>query len=107
MEKTRTTFYGKKILYSSLSHQHLSNIVWFNRIVWNKADIFGKTPNESPSEWAHINKRFGGILLPYKPLISSKGEIETLDRMGFLKKVNKTDFDIIVYNKWIGEIKYL
>ena len=51
-----------------------------------------------------LEKRFGGIVLPYHPLISFREEINFLVAKGYTTGEN--DADIIVEGKWVGKIKY-
>jgi len=91
-----TTAYGHEIHISNLSHQHLSNIIhYFKYIVGIKPSGF--IQNE-------LEKRFGGIVLPYHPLISFREEINFLVEKGYTTGEN--DADIIVDGKWVGNIKY-
>jgi len=109
MEKIRVTFYGKEINYKDLSHQHLSNIIWYNQIT-DGSISFTPTKNaikESIDEHNEIKERFGGIVLPYKPLVSFPAEIDQLERHEYLKPIVGTlDSDIIVDGKWIGKVIY-
>jgi hypothetical protein len=91
-----TTFYGKSIEVSKLSHQHLSNIIHFFDVVC------GKDPN--PHIITELINRFGGIKLPYHPLVSSVDEIKYLKSKGYT--TGEMDADIVFEGKWIGKIKY-
>jgi hypothetical protein len=51
-----------------------------------------------------LEKRFGGIVLPYHPLVSFREEINFLVSKGYTTGEN--DADIIVDGKWVGKIKY-
>lgn len=91
-----TTAYGHEIHISKLSHQHLSNIThYFKYVVGTKPS--GYIQHE-------LEKRFGGIVLPYHPLISFREEINFLVAKGYTTGEN--DADIIVEGKWVGKIKY-
>jgi hypothetical protein len=90
------TFYGRQIPLEQLSHQHLSNIIWYWEI------IFKSRINQAVYD--QIEKRFGGQKLPYRPLISFTNEIDTLFAMGYI--TSKLNSDIIVDGKWIGKIAY-
>lgn len=94
--QTWTTFYGKEIEVASLSHQHLSNIHYYFNIVLNQI-----VPDFISQE---IDNRFGGILLPYHPLISFNYEIKSLVDDGYTS--GEINADIIVNGKWIGKILY-
>jgi hypothetical protein len=91
-----TTFYGTDIEIPLLSHQHLSNITWYYSLVSNSP-----TPPEIMYE---INKRFGGMILPYHPMISFTQEINTLADLGYI--TNLLDSDIVVDRKWVGKLIY-
>jgi len=91
-----TTFYGKSIKVSELSHQHLSNILYYFDLVLDMGNL-------QPIR-KELNKRFGGIQLPYHPMISFINEIKELVRKGYT--TGEPNADIIVKTKWIGKIKY-
>ena len=93
-----TTFYGQSIPIEQMSHSHLSNILWYFELI----KIF-----PLPEIQKEIIKRFGGIRLPYKPLISFSEEIDFLENKGYLVPEEGTqNQDIIVNNRWIGQVKY-
>ena len=48
--------------------------------------------------------RFGGIVLPYHPMVSFTQEINMLEKAGYI--TNRHDSDIIFQGKWIGKILY-
>ena len=90
------TFYGHDIFVSELSHQHLSNILWYYESIM-------KEPT-SPLIQNEIVIRFGGIRLPYHPLHSFQYEINSLYRKGYISNIH--DSDIIVNGKWVGRLEY-
>lgn len=90
------TAYGLQINIKDLSHQHLSNITYYCKLV-----IGAETPELIGKE---LIKRFGGIILPYQPLINFKFEIDTLKTKGYTS--GEPNADIIVDGIWIGQIKY-
>jgi hypothetical protein len=90
------TFYGRQTPISQISHQHLSNILWYYELVTNLA--------VTPLIQAEIDERFGGIRLPYKPLHSFTYEIDALYDMGYI--TDKISSDIIVDGKWVGRLEY-
>ena len=90
------TFYNVVIEVNQLSHQHLSNIKWFYEVICGL-----RVPFEIEIE---INKRFGGIQLPYHPAPSFKYEIDVLERKGYI--TNRHNSDIIIDEKWVGKILY-
>jgi len=92
------TFYGYDLPINELSHQHLSNIIWYYKLILNyNFDINHEIYNE-------LNNRFGGICLPYKPLHSFVFEINRLFELGYI--TNKLNSDIIVDGKWVGKLSY-
>lgn len=95
-QKTWTTFYGNEILFSQLSHQHLSNILWYYEIIINEAP--------TPYIRAELDKRFGGIILPYSPLHSFTQEIDKLLSMGHITNTHSSD--IVINGKWVGRLEY-
>lgn len=104
----RKTFYGKTIEYKNLSHQHLSNIIWWNRIGANidvTTDLNHGDFENSANECNELS-RFGNILLPYKPLISYREEIKDLEKRGYLVAINDIDYDIVIAGKWVGKVEY-
>lgn len=90
------TFYGRQIPLEQLSHQHLSNIIWYWKIIF-KESIYKAITDQ-------VDTRFGGQILPYRPLISFTNEIDTLFAMGYI--TSKLNSDIIVDGKWIGKLAY-
>ena len=96
MERNWTTFYGRTVKQSELSHQHLSNILYYFELILE---------TDQPFDIRHqINTRFGGICLPYHPLISFKSEIDELIRKGYT--TGEIDAPIKVRGQWVGQIKY-
>lgn len=91
-----TTYYGQAIDFNKMSHQHLSNITYYNRLVLGE-----EPPRVIINELEH---RFGGIILPYHPLISFTREIEILKAKGHTTGEPNAD----IFNKgiWIGKINY-
>jgi hypothetical protein len=81
---------------SHLSHQHLSNILHHSKLVLGVSE-----PLEIRKE---LETRFGGIQLPYHPMISFVDEILHLQANGYT--TGKPNAQIVVDGKWIGEIKY-
>lgn len=100
MIEYRITFYGKKILLANISHSHLSNILWFFEL----ADGLDGQSLEIKME---LEKRFGGIRLPYYPMVSYTAEIDTLRSKGYLYPIKGSENeDIIVNGKWVGQVRY-
>ena len=84
---------------SELSHSHLSNIYWFNKIL-NGWDDYDSRLN---SILDSIKQKFGGEILPYNPKWQFKTEIETLESRGhFIWNLDKTRADIVYMGKVVG-----
>lgn len=107
-EKVRVTFYGKEIKYKDLTHQHLSNIIWFNRINNGRFTLstIEESMRDSIDEHKEIDERFGSIILPYKPLISFPAEIDALKDNGYLQPIDEHNSDIFIEGRWIGKVIY-
>jgi hypothetical protein len=90
------TFYGSQIPLEQLSHQHISNIIWYWEII-----VKERVDQEI---YDQLETKYGGLRLPYRPLVSFTSEINTLFAMGYI--TSKLNSDIIVNGKWIGKIAY-
>ena len=95
-ELTCKTFYGGEIALRELSHQHISNILWFFKL------LYDTEPHEDIR--GELNNRFGGIQLPYHPLVSFPAEIKALCLKGYT--TGELNADIHVNGVWVGKIKY-
>lgn len=95
-DTTWTTFYNRPINFTELSHQHLSNIIYYFEL------LLGKECD--PRILLELNTRFGGIKLPYSPMISFTSEIEALVELGYTD--GEINSSIIVNGKWVGQINY-
>ncbi len=84
----RITFEGHKLDVSKIDQQHLSNIVHYSRFVDLK-------PADA-EVYAELKKRFNDVVLPYRPLLRFKAEIETLRERMMLSADPKCDRRIIV-----------
>lgn len=91
------TFYGDRIPLSKISHQHLSNILWYYELVVDGIKV-------TPHIQAELENRFGGIRLPYSPLLSFPEEIKALVEKGYT--TGEPNADVIVNGKWVGKINY-
>jgi hypothetical protein len=72
----RRTYDGRITDYNTMTQQHLSNIFWYNSIL-----MLG---NDDDELLRQIDTRFGGEILPYKPVLDFKLEIKALHKRGFL-----------------------
>lgn len=89
------TFNREAIRVSRLTHQHLSNILYYFELV-----IPGT--NLHPQIYEEINKKYLGVRLPYLPLINFRDEINALVHKGYT--TGEVGADIIVNGKCIGKI---
>ena len=73
--ETWTTFNKRTILPQHLDHQHLSNIYWYHKLVFDIEHV-----------WALdlIRGQFNGQLLPYSPHVDFTPEIQALEQKGIL-----------------------
>jgi hypothetical protein len=72
------TFDKKKINFSEISHQHLSNMYWFNLIL-NNIDLMQPATFQSILQH-RIRTEFNNEILPYRPKSSFTSEINELER---------------------------
>lgn len=92
-----TNYKGEKKPLNQIDHQHLSNIYWYNKIVFNRDDHYLKFILDQ------INSRFDSKILPYVPQWQFQAEIEYLDKMGFLNwNKDKTEADVIYQGHVVG-----
>lgn len=89
------TFSGALIPAKSLSHQHLSNIIHYYRI------IIGREHNFALRQ---LEERFGSVLMPYNPTIDFRSEIDELISRGYTD--GKPKSPIIIDGKTVGHIRY-
>jgi len=76
------TFDQKFVSFDEVSHQHISNAIWFSEVFNNRTKSNDKFMEQA--DWV-LTKRFDGVRLPWKPLPIPK-EIETLKQMGLITK---------------------
>lgn len=94
-----TTFDNKKVPLSEITHQHLSNIYWFTKII---------NGYNYSATLITIDEKYDGVILPYKPEPRFRLEIEELDKRGFLRwRDNESKADIIYNGDVVGEAFYL
>ena len=97
-----TSFQNKVVDTETIDHQHLSNAYWYCRVVLNHTSYKSVF---SLSELKQIfSERFNGQILPYRPHVDFKWEIEFLKKEGFLKWETKWKGTITFENEVIGEI---
>lgn len=96
---------GRVLDFNEIPHQHLSNIIWFNRV------FHGMTrKHELDFELnTMLHKNYDGVLLDWKPL-PIDGEIRALIKMGLVKNDgtiigNKNTFRY--EGKHIGSINHI
>lgn len=68
-----TTYDGRRVNLREINHSHLSNTYWYLRIFHNIIPI---------NIIQELDRRFGGEILEYKPIIDL--EIEELNKMGMV-----------------------
>ena len=87
----RKTFDGRAIKYTDLTHQHLSNIYWFNKVIYNR---------KSELELVVIDCKHDGVILAYRPTCNFPEELAVLRKLGYLREDGK----IIYEKKEIGHV---
>ena len=92
------TAYGRLMPLQELSHQHLSNIMYYYELIVPSGHILHPRVNEE------LNKRFLGKRLPYRPLTIFRREISVLVSKGYT--TGEPDANIIVDGKIIGQVQY-
>jgi len=74
IEKIWTNALGKKTKFSELNHQHLSNIIWFNKVFAGNHESYADILLTQ-----ELRERFDDRLLEWKPL-PIPSEIEWIHR---------------------------
>ena len=99
---TWKTFQGKTASFNTIDHQHLSNCYWFAKIIFG----YEETDLHLIEISNKLEERFNGQLLPYRPHVNFKMEIDELNKKGFLRYDNNNSNRIIIHNGnyEIGEI---
>jgi len=78
----------------NMSHQHMSNIYYFiNKIV---PQLYPDSVRQDINAW--LQKRFGGIILPYHPVPNFIQEQAYLYQKGYLQENN----EIVINGELIG-----
>jgi hypothetical protein len=100
---SRLAFNKKEGDFDKIDHQHLSNCWWFLKVFRPEE---GKDVRELIKR--QLLSRFNGQLLPYRPHIEFKTEIQELDSLGMLHKIEDEfhSYNIIHQGKKIGEIRF-
>jgi len=84
MIKGWETFDGRKILIDDITHQHLSNIYYYTHFTLPQC-----YPDSIRMEVrTELKNRFGGVILPYKPVSNFPYERERLQYLGYLQPDN-------------------
>lgn len=97
MNSEWTTFQGKIVSYNTIDHQHLSNTIWYWKIL-HDLDVSDAVKV--------LSDRFNGQLLPYRPHVDFEYEIDMLRDKGFLHSTFSPRVTNIIYKGHvIGEIR--
>lgn len=75
---TWTRLDGVQIPFNKLSHEHISNILWYKEIILN-SDRYNDNAYFLLS--VELHKRFNGVRLPYKPIYDFEIEFLNKNRM--------------------------
>lgn len=95
----RLTFNGKRISFGKID-QHLSNIFYYEKFVVKLIWADSEESQTIPFIQRVLDERFNGQLLPYRPHVKFKAEIDALRKYGLLQ----LDGSIIIAGKEVGEI---
>ena len=93
------TFDGRFVSFDEVTHQHISNAIWFNEVFNNRTKSNDKFMRQV--DWA-LTRRFNGLRLEWKPLPIPQ-EIETLRARGLIN----SNGDIIFKGNKIGTINHI
>lgn len=74
------TFDNRFVSFNEVSHQHISNALWFNEVFNNRTSRNDKFMEQV--EWV-LRKRFNGVRLPWAPL-PIPNELICLHEMGLI-----------------------
>jgi len=88
------TFDNRHVTMEEMSHQHMSNIYYFITLI--VPQLYCNTTRTDVLMW--LNKRFKGVILPYRPVPEFKEEKQFLQLKGYLQENN----EIVVENQTIG-----
>jgi len=92
-----TNFKGQKTNFKEVTHSHLSNIYWYNKIC--------NQVSESSLSFItkEIDERFNGVILPYNPQWEFQDEIKFLERNRYFSwNQEKTKADIVYLGQVVG-----
>jgi hypothetical protein len=76
------TFDGRRIGVDEISHEHLSNWIWYANVTMK--GYFSKLELDNLN--LILDERFEGVLLDYRPKKGYSFEIATLKKKGMLRK---------------------
>lgn len=93
------TFDNRFVSFDEVTHQHISNAIWFNEVFNNRTKYSDKFMAQV--DWV-LTRRFNGFRLEWRPL-PIPNEIETLRKMGLIN----SDGDIIFKGCKIGTINHI
>ena len=93
-----TTALGRRRHFNKIGHQHLSNILWFQKVFFGESALNSHTSRQLEKE---LCERYDGKRLLWKPLPIPE-EIETLRKMGCIQGT-----DIVFEGKKIGTIRHI
>lgn len=93
------TFEGEVVSLDTIDHQHISNCYWFLTIIHNAK------AHELSNLLLKIKTKFNSVILPYRPHIRFKKEIECLSKLGCLKPVDYNLVEIWYNGNKVGEIQ--
>ncbi len=94
------SFNGKTHTLETMDHQHLSNIIWYYKLLVGQSS---KRERILKLIMGEIENRFEGVVLPYRPMDNFKTEIEALRSYGYIKD-NGLNEDIVVDGEVIGQV---
>ena len=93
------TFDNRFVSFDEVTHQHISNAIWFNEVFNNRTKSNDKFMAQV--DWV-LTKRFNGFRLEWRPL-PIPNEIKTLREMGFINE----NGDIVFKGTKIGTINHI
>lgn len=88
------TYDNRTVLMEEMSHQHMSNIWYY--INYILPQYYPQSVRDDIQTW--LNKRFGGVILPYHPHPNFDFERAYLRKLGFLQP----NGDIIIKGERVG-----